>query len=77
MQAMILVTKLPSFMGVVAQLINQTKPVNIKGSKPEEIIAAATLAFKQHSQCLTTGGSHQANKLSTVKHKQADLKFSQ
>ena len=59
---MILVTKLPSSMEVVAQLINQTKPADIMGLKPEEIIAVTTLAFKQHSQHLTTGGGHQANK---------------
>ena len=76
-QAMILVAKLPSSMEVIAQLINQTKPSDIKTLKPNEIIVAATLAFEQHSQCLTTGGGHEANKLSAVKCKQADPKFAQ
>ena len=48
-QAMILVAKLPSSMEVVAQLINQTKPSDIKSLKPDEIIVAATLAFEQRS----------------------------
>ena len=77
MQTMILVVKLPPSMEVVAQLINQTKPADIKGLKPDEIIAAATLAFEQRSQRSTAGNGHQANKLSAVKHKQADLKFAQ
>ena len=76
-QAMILVAKLPPSMEVVAQLINQTKPSDIKTLKPDEIIIAATLAFKQCSQRSTAGNGHQANKLSTVKRKQADLKFAQ
>ena len=76
-QAMILVAKLPPSMEVVAQLINQTKPSDIKTLKPDEIIVAATLAFEQRSQRSTTGGGHQANKLSTVKRKQADPKFAQ
>ena len=74
---MILVVKLPPSMEVVAQLINQMKPADIKGLKPDEIIAAATLAFEQRSQRSTAGNGHQANKLSAVKHKQADLKFAQ
>ena len=74
---MILVAKLPPSMEVVAQLINQTKPADIKGLKPDEIIAAATLAFEQRSQRSTAGNSHQANKLSAVKRKQADPKFAQ
>ena len=64
-------------MEVVAQLINQTKPSDIKTLKPDEIIVAATLAFEQCSQCSTTGNGHQANKLSAVKRKQADPKFAQ
>ena len=74
---MILVAKLPPSMEVVAQLINQTKPADIKGLKPDEIIAAATLAFEQRSQRSTAGNGHHANKLSAVKRKQADLKFAQ
>ena len=74
-QAMILVAKLPPSMEVVAQLINQTKPSDIKTLKPDEIIVAATLAFEQRSQRSTAGGGHQANKLSAVKCKQADPKF--
>ena len=77
MQTMILVAKLPPSMEVVAQLINQTKPADIKTLKPDEIIAVATLAFEQRSQCSTTGNGHQANKLSAVKRKQADPKFAQ
>ena len=76
-QMMILVAKLPPSMEVVAQLINQTKPADIKALKPDEIIAAATLAFEQHSQRSTAGNGHQANKLSAVKRKQADPKFAQ
>ena len=76
-QAMILVAKLPPSMEVVAQLINQTKPSDIKALKPDKIIVAATLAFKQRSQRSTAGGGHQANKLSAVKRKQADPKFAQ
>ena len=77
MQTMILVAKLPSSMEVVAQLINQTKLADIKTLKPDKIIAAATLAFEQHSQRSTTGNGHQVNKLSAVKRKQADPKFAQ
>ena len=51
--------------------------MDIKTLKPDEIIAAATLAFEQHSQRLTAGNGHQANKLSAVKCKQADPKFAQ
>ena len=76
-QTIILVAKLPPSMEVVAQLINQTKPADIKGLKPNEIITMATLTFKQHFQHLTAGNGHQANKLSAVKHKQADPKFTQ
>ena len=76
-QTMILVAKLPPSMEVVAQLINQTKPADIKTLKPDEIIAVATLAFEQRSQCSTAANSHQANKLSAVKCKQADPKFAQ
>ena len=77
MQTMILVAKLPPSMEVVAQLINQTKPADIKTLKPNKIIAVATLAFKQHSQRSTAGNSHQTNKLNAVKHKQANPKFAQ
>ena len=76
-QAMILVAKLPSSMEVVAQLINQTKPLDIKSLKPDKIIVAATLAFEQRSQHSTAGNGHQANKLSAVKRKQANPKFAQ
>ena len=37
-QTMILVAKLPPSMEVVAQLINQTKPADIKGLKPDKIM---------------------------------------
>ena len=37
-QTMILAAKLPPSMEVVAQLINQTKPADIKTLKPDEII---------------------------------------
>ena len=59
---MILVVKLPPSMEVVAQLINQTKPADIKGLKPDEIIAVATLAFEQCSQCSTAGNGHHISK---------------
>ena len=57
-QAMILVAKLPPSMEVVAQLINQTKPSDIKTLSPDEIIIAATLAFEQRSQRSTAGNGH-------------------
>ena len=77
-QVMIILCKLPSTMEVVAQILSQTSPSEIKTLKPDGIIKAATLLFEQK------GASHgsdskapQANKLSTVKCKQVDPKFTQ
>ena len=77
-QAMIILCKLPPTMEVVAQILSQTSPSEIKTLKPDGIVKAATLSFKQKGAS-HGGGSKapQANKLSTVKHKQADPKFAQ
>ena len=75
---MIILCKLPPTMEVIAQILRQTSPSEIRTLKPNGIIKAATLLFKQK------GASHgssskapQANKLSTLKCKQADPKFAQ
>ena len=77
-QAMIILFKLPPTMKVVAQILSQTAPRKIKNLKPDGIVKAATLSFKQKgASCGGSGKAPQANKLSTVKHKQADPKFTQ
>ena len=77
-QAMIILCKLPPTMEVVAQILSQTSPSEIKTLKPDGIIKAATLLFEQKGASRSgSGKAPQANKLSTVKHKQADLKFAQ
>ena len=77
-QAMIILCKLPPTMEVVAQILSQTSPSKIKTLKPDGIVKAATLSFEQKgTSCGTGGKAPQANKLSTVKHKQADPKFAQ
>ena len=75
-QAMIILCKLPPTMEVVAQILSQTSPSEIKSLKPDGIVKAATLSFEQKGASHGAGGkAPQANKLSTVKHKQADPKF--
>ena len=77
-QAMIILCKLPPTMEVVAQILSQTSPSEIKSLKPNGIVKAATLSFEQKGA--SRGASRkapQANKLSTVKHKQVDPKFAQ
>jgi len=77
MQTMIILCKLPPTMEVVAQILSQTSPDEIKNLKLEGIMKAAMLSFEQKGA--TCGGSKgpQANKLSAVKHKLADPKFAQ
>ena len=78
MQAMIILCKLPPTMEVVAQILSQTSPSEIKTLKPDGIIKAATLLFEQKGTSHGGGGkAPQANKPSTVKCKQADPKFTQ
>ena len=78
MQAMIILCKLPPTTEVVAQILSQTLPSKIKSLKPDGIIKVAMLSFKQKGTSHGTGSKAlQVNKLSTVKCKQADLKFAQ
>ena len=77
-QVMVILCKLPPTMEVVAQILSQTSPSEIKTLKPDGIVKAATLSFEQKGA--SHGGSSkapQANKFSTVKCKQADPKFTQ
>ncbi|KIM54657.1 hypothetical protein SCLCIDRAFT_30949 [Scleroderma citrinum Foug A] len=77
-QAMIILCKLPPTMEVVAQILSQTSPSEIKSLKPDGIVKAATLSFEQKGASHgASGKAPQANKLSAVKHKQADPKFAQ
>ena len=77
-QAMIILCKLPPTMEVIAQILSQTPPSEIKTLKPDGIMKVATLSFKQKgASCGSGGKGPQANKLSAVKHKQVDLKFAQ
>ena len=77
-QAMVTLCKLPPTMEVIAQILSQTSPSEIKTLKPDGIIKAATLSFEQKgASCSGSGKAPQANKLSTVKRKQVDLKFAQ
>ena len=77
-QAMIILCKLPPTMEVVAQILSQTSPNEIKSLKPDGIVKAATLSFEQKgASCGASSKAPQANKLSTVKRKQADPKFAQ
>ena len=79
MQVMIILCKLPPAMEVITQILSQTSPSEIKTLKPDGIIKVATLSFEQKgASCGGSGGkAPQANKLSTVKCKQADPKFTQ
>ena len=77
-QAMVILCKLPPTMEVLAQILGQTSPSEIKTLKPNGIVKAATLSFKQKGASHSgSGKAPQANKLSTVKCKQVDLKFTQ
>ena len=77
-QAMIILCKLPPTMEVVAQILSQTSPSEIKTLKLDGIVKAATLSFEWKGASHSTGGkAPQANKLSAVKCKQADPKFAQ
>ena len=76
-QAMIILCKLPLTMEVIAQILSQTAPSEIRNLKPDGIVKAATLSFKQKGASRGGGKAPQANKLSAVKPKQADLKFAQ
>jgi len=77
MQTMIILCKLPPTMEVVAQILSQMSPNEIKNLKPEDIVKAAMLSFKQKGATCSGGKGPQANKLSTVKRKPADPKFAQ
>jgi len=77
MQTMIILCKLPPTMEVVAQILSQTLPDEIKNLKPEGIVKAATLSFEQKGDTCSGGKGPQANKLSAVKRKLADPKFAQ
>ena len=77
-QVMVILCKLPPTMEVVAQILSQTSPSKIKTLKPDGIVKVATLSFEQKGT--SHGGGNkapQANKLSAVKHKQVDPKFTQ
>jgi len=76
-QTMIILCKLPPTMEVVAQILSQTSPDEIKNLKPEGIVKAATLSFEQKGATRGGGKGPQANKLSAVKCKPADPKFAQ
>jgi len=77
-QAMIILCKLPPTMEVIAQILSQTSPDKIKNLKLDGIVKAAMLSFEQKgtSSC-GSGKGPQANKLSAVKRKLADPKFTQ
>ena len=77
-QVMVILCKLPPTMEVVAQILSQTLPSEIKTLKPDSIVKAVTLSFEQKGA--SRGGGRkapQANKLSAVKCKQVDPKFAQ
>jgi len=62
MQTMIILCKLPPTMEVVAQILSQTSPNEIKNLKPEGIIKAAMLSFEQKGTTRGGGKGPQANK---------------
>jgi len=76
-KTMIILCKLPPTMEVVAQILSQMSPDEIKNLKPEGIVKAAMLSFEQKGATCSGGKGPQANKLSTVKRKPADPKFAQ
>ena len=55
-QAMIILCKLPPTMEVVAQTLSQTLPSEIKTLKPNGIVKAATLSFKQKGVSRSSSG---------------------
>ena len=74
---MIILCKLPPTMEVIAQILSQMSPNEIKNLKPEGIVKAAMLSFEQKGATCGGGKGPQANKLSAVKCKPADPKFAQ
>ena len=66
-------------MEVVAQILSQTPLDEIKNLKPDGIAKSTTLSYEQKgvTSCGTRGNNPQANKLSAVKHKPANPKFTQ
>ena len=77
-QAMVILCKLPPTMEVVAQILSQTSPSEIKMLKLDGIVKVATFSFEQKgTSCSSSNKAPQANKLSAVKCKQADPEFSQ
>jgi len=76
MQTMIILCKLPPT-EVIDQILSQTSPNKIKNLKVEGIVKVATLSFEQKGATCGGGKGPQANKLSAVKHKPADPKFTQ
>ncbi|KIM62386.1 hypothetical protein SCLCIDRAFT_38235, partial [Scleroderma citrinum Foug A] len=71
-QAMIILCKLPPTMEVVAQILSQTSPSEIKTLKPDGIIKAATLSFEQKGASHGAGGkAPQANKLTRTRRERA------
>jgi hypothetical protein len=66
-QAMIILCKLPPTMKVIAQILSQTAPSEIKNLKPDGIVKLAMLSFKQKGTSHGSGDkASQANKLSKV-----------
>ncbi|KIM58794.1 hypothetical protein SCLCIDRAFT_37680, partial [Scleroderma citrinum Foug A] len=64
-KAMIILCKLPPTMEVVAQILSQTSPSEIKTLKLDGIVKVATLSFEQKGASRGAGGkAPQANKLS-------------
>ena len=55
-QAMVILCKLPPTMEVVAQILSQTSPSEIKTLKPNGIIKVATLSFEQKGASHGGGG---------------------
>jgi len=76
-QTMIILCKLPPTMEVVAQILSQMSPDEIKNLKPEGIVKVAMLSFEQKGATRSSSKGPQANKLSAVKRKPADHKFAQ
>ena len=78
-QAMIILCKLPPTMEVVAQILSQMPSDEVKNLKLDGIAKSAMLSYEQKGATSrgTRGNNPQANKLSAVKHKPADPKFTQ
>ena len=78
-RAMLLLTKLPPSMNIVAQIIVQAKDASGKAKTPtvEEIQVAVVLSWNQCHIKDTSKAATQANKISAVKHKGDDPKLEQ